>query len=360
MTNKMTTARIVRGTAALSLVVLAWVATAPAQSTTSSTSGKDVYIQNQTTPQADANFNISTKGLNPDPMFGKGTANIFDATTQYDINNKRVLSVAGGGNLFAGVSAGTANTTGDLNSFVGAGAGQFNTTGGSNSFFGRSAGQSNISGNSNTFIGQNAGQSNITGGSNSLVGADAGKSSQDAFNNSFFGRNAGLKDTTGSNNSFIGSSAGFENTTGSSNSFFGRTAGKSNTTGSNNTIIGNAADVGPVRIDFATAIGAQAVVRNNNTIVLGREDGSDKVRVFGLGAAGSTRLCRNADSEISSCTGSAVDSQDEATLTTLREQNAQILEQQMQIARQQRQIDEMKKLVCSLKPEALLCKDANK
>ena len=55
-------------------------------------------ILNQVAQQAGANFNIS----------GTGTANVLDATTQYNIGGSRVLSVAGTFNLFAGVGAGQA------------------------------------------------------------------------------------------------------------------------------------------------------------------------------------------------------------------------------------------------------------
>ncbi len=105
-------------------------------------------------------------------------------------------------------------------------------------------------------------------------------------------------------NSFVGVSAGRSNTEGSFNSFFGTNAGLSNTTGSNNTIIGTFASVGAGNLNFATAIGSNAIVRTSNTIALGRENGSDKVRIFGLGAAGSTQLCRNANNEISTCSSS--------------------------------------------------------
>lgn len=183
-------------------------------------------ILNQTTPQAGANFNID----------GTGAANIFSATTQYNIGANRILSSVGSGNLFAGIGAGQANTTGNFNGFFGTNAGSANTTGSSNAFFGPQAGNSNTSGNTNAFFGVGAGRSNISANFNAFFGAQAGEL----------------------------------NTTGAANAFFGTAAGNTNATGSNNTIIGFAADVSVNNLDFATAIGAGAVVSNSNTVVLGR------------------------------------------------------------------------------------------
>ena len=55
----------------------------------------------------------------------------------------------------------------------------------------------------------------------------------------------------------------------------------SNTIGSNNTVIGSLANVVGNNRSFATAIGAGATVDEDNRIVLGRNNGSDTVRVPG-------------------------------------------------------------------------------
>lgn len=125
--------------------------------------GSGNYIQNTTTQQPASDFNIS----------GTGTANIVNATTQFNLNNARVLSNAGTNNLFVGANAGAVNTGGASNVFVGAGTGGNNTTGNLNTFFGRSAGNGNISGASNSFFGSSAGTANTTGGNNTLLGAGA-------------------------------------------------------------------------------------------------------------------------------------------------------------------------------------------
>ncbi len=176
--------------------------------------GSTFYVQNTTVQQGSTNFNISGNGT----AGGTLSANAFSSATQYNIGGIRVLTAAGS-NLFAGTTAGTANTTGGSNSFVGNGSGSLNSTGSGNSFFGSSAGGNSVS---------------------------------------------------GANNTFAGASAGSGNSSGSNNSFFGVSAGQTNTIGSNNTVIGANANVGGNNLTFATAIGADAVVSTNNTIVLGR------------------------------------------------------------------------------------------
>jgi len=126
--------------------------------------GSASYIQNSVNLQSAANFAIA----------GNGAANIFNATTQYNIAGNRILSNPGLSNLFVGVGAGAGNTTGSDNSFVGVGAGGSNTFGINNAFFGSSAGAQNTSGTHNTFLGYRAGVFTTTGGSNIFIGAFAG------------------------------------------------------------------------------------------------------------------------------------------------------------------------------------------
>jgi hypothetical protein len=262
------------------------------------------FIQNTTTQQPGSNFNISGDGAATNLTAGNTlSGNIVNATTQFNIGGNRVLSIAGANNTFTGIGAGS-NTAGGNNSFFGFGSGLNNTTGNKNSFFGVNAGASNTTGISNSFFGFGAGFGNTTGSQNLFAGYDAGYTNSTGYNNSFIGIKAGFSNTEGISNSFVGSYAGYNNTTGYNNSFAGFKAGYSNTTGSLNTIIGTGADVGVNNLSYATAIGAQATVSSSNTIALGRSDGSDKVRIFGLGAAGSVQLCRNANNEISSCSSS--------------------------------------------------------
>jgi hypothetical protein len=323
------------------------------------------YIQNTNSQQAASNFNISGNGVaggtvsanrvnaetqynlggfrvlhNPGPgnLFvgvgagsdttGNGNSFFGSAAGRQNTtgnSNSFFGNLAGGSNStgshnsFFGGNAGF-NNTGDSNSFFGSGVGFANTTGQRNSFFGDGSGDSNTSGNDNAFFGYHAGAAS-SANNNSFFGSEAGNQNQTGFNNAFFGRNAGRANTTGngnsyfgngaginsgssSANSFFGNGAGSSNISGGSNSFFGNAAGNTNANGTNNTVIGAGADVASAALSFATAIGAFSTVSSSNTIALGRSDGSDRVVVYGLGAAGSTDICRNASNQISTCSSS--------------------------------------------------------
>ncbi len=248
------------------------------------------------------------------------SANAVNADTQFNLGGNRILSASGAGTLSVGVSTGIGGTA--------------------NAFFGTQAGNLNT-GSENAFFGILAGFSNLTG-----------------RENSFFGRVAGGDNTTGIGNSFFGSRAGRRNTIGGSNAFFGAFAGDANISGSNNTIIGNNADVGSDALTFATAIGAGAVVSDNNTVVLGRTADTviapNLLQVNVLGVLGDTSLCRNSLNQISICTAGNLteQSKDAARLDALQMQNAQMLEQ---LKQQQILIGELKKLVCANNPTAAVC-----
>jgi hypothetical protein len=220
--------------------------------------GSASYIQNGTSPQAPADFNIS----------GNGSAAILSASTQFNLGSNRILGQPGTNNLVAGLNAGVSNTTGTANAFFGQNAGQSNTSGSSNEFFGYNAGNHTTTGFNNSFFGDAAGFDNITGANNSFFGFLAGFHSTASFN-SYFGNSAGANSGNGQFNSMFGTAAGV-NTTGSHNSFFGRQTGQSNTVGSSNTLLGAGANVAVNNLDHATAIGADAFVSTSNTLVLGR------------------------------------------------------------------------------------------
>ena len=277
------------------------------------------------------------------------------------------MNTTAGFNAFFGLAAGQANTTGTANAFFGANAGHLNTAGITNAFFGNNTGPLNTTGNGNSFFGNSAGVTNTTGSNNTVIGAEADVGANNLTNataigagavvsssntimlgrttgtdtvsipgilnagtisaftqyNIAFNRMLGIgpvdsvfvglgsgTDNTGAANSFFGSFSGNSNNGGVNNSFFGHRAGFANTTGDNNTMIGANADLGASNLTYATAIGAGAFVGSSNTIVLGRSDGSDFVRVPGfltipnLAAAGSTQLCRNAFDRIGACSSS--------------------------------------------------------
>jgi len=374
--------------------------------------GSGDYIQNQNAAvQSSTSFRID----------GTGAANVFNAQTQFNLGGSRVLSAPGTNNFFVGLNAGNGNTTGYGNSFFGDSAGKANTQAnlnsffgwfaggsttlaGNNSFFGAFAGRNNTIGGANSFVGASAGFSNTTGNNNSIVGWSAGINNLAGGDNSFFGMQSGFYNTNGSSNSFFGTNAGFNNkasdnsfvgasagygnttggenvfvgvnngnqtTTGSNNSFFGTATGTANTTGGKNTIIGHNANVAAGNLNFAAAFGANAVVSQSDTIVLGKSAGiynavqrpADSVQIPGvlqintLGANGSTALCRNANNQIAACAPGGIAEQNAATAIELREQKARIARQQTQIEAQAEQIKQLKTIVCALKSDAAICRE---
>lgn len=249
------------------------------------TAGSGFYIQNRTTEQSNASFNISGNGTSGGTLSGDAV----NSNSQYNIGNSRVLSVAGTNNTFTGFGAGTSNT-GANNSFFGRSAGFDNTSGAQNSFFGSFAGANNTSGAENSFFGSGAGDTNTTGSLNSFFGRSAGSANTSGSSNTFIGRESGLTNSTGFFNTFVGRNAGSANTTGFQNTFFGANAGGANTSGNNNTFVGfNAGSANGgcgennnTLIGYNTsvscvfnpvsnsvAIGAGAIVDRSDTIVLG-------------------------------------------------------------------------------------------
>jgi hypothetical protein len=248
----------------------------------SPSAGSSNYIQNTNSQQA-ATFNISGNGTAGGTLAG----NIVNATTQFNLNGTRVLHAPGTGNLFAGASAGAANTAGQRNSFFGVQAGLANASGNDNaffgngagslsaasdnSFFGSGAGSANTTGTTNSFFGSSAGSVNGTASGNSFFGYHAGKAST-TDGNSFFGTSAGESNTMGAGNSFFGYRAGPENEDGSSNAFVGHFAGRFNKSGSDNTFIGYAAGQQNQTTSQNTYIGAYSGKSNNlgsNNVALG-------------------------------------------------------------------------------------------
>ncbi len=210
----------------------------------SPTAGSSFYIQNQTGSAQTGDFSLS----------GTGAANIFDATTQFNLNGNRILSTQGFStfvgynagplstglsNTFVGAFSGSTNSDGQSNTFVGINSGKLNDHGTSNAFFGADAGANNTESN-NSFFGAAAGRANTTGSENTFFGALAGTVVTTASNNAFFGTFAGFNTVSNGNNSFFGAEAGF-NSTGLRNSFFGAAAGNGNTSGNDNVGLGNGA-----------------------------------------------------------------------------------------------------------------------
>ena len=115
--------------------------------------GSPNYIQNGTSQQSSANFNISGNGT----LGGNLAANVVSSSTTYQLGSSNVLGVGSFAdeNLFVGVNAGANNVAGQgtHNAFSGHRAGYSNTTGAGNSFFGHDAGYNNTTGSNDVYIG---------------------------------------------------------------------------------------------------------------------------------------------------------------------------------------------------------------
>ena len=171
-------------------------------------------------------------------------------------------------NMLLGYRSGRFVTTGSKNIGIGYGSGLSTTTGDDNTYLGQFAGALGTTATDNVFIGSRSGYSNQTGIRNTAIGKDAGRYLSNSSYNAFIGYRSGHNTTTGNNNSFIGYASGLANTTGGNNTFIGRNSGDANTTGSNNTYIGRLAN-GTATLTNATAIGANASVAQDSSVVLG-------------------------------------------------------------------------------------------
>ena len=156
--------------------------------------GSPYYIQNGTAQQPTSNFNIS----------GNGTAGgTLSAAAGYQIGPNNVLTIPGANNLFVGVAAGQANTSGFDNTFSGAFAGSAVTTGSYNTYSGAYAGSLNIIG------GEPVNALTAPGTFNTAFGSFAGTVPVGVFatttnNNIDIGFRAGYGRSSGNNNINIG------------------------------------------------------------------------------------------------------------------------------------------------------------
>lgn len=190
-----------------------------------------------------------------------------------------------GNNLTAiGWNALMLNTSGYNNTAGGSFALASNTTGFWNTAYGAYALQNNTTGNDNVAIGVNALVGNITGAVNTAVGNNTLGQNTTGFYNTAIGYAAMEVSHTGSHNNAMGFQALAFNTAGNSNTAVGDFAGttgnsaNANTTGSNNTFIGNSSGPGTsAQLNNATAIGANALVSQSNSMVLG--DGTINVGI---------------------------------------------------------------------------------
>ena len=220
-----------------------------------------------------------------------------------------------------------------------------------NTCIGSFSGSQVTTGTNNSFFGRSAGQNESAGQSNSYFGSLSGFKSSGSQRNSFFGAFSGTR-TLGSNNAFFGTQAGANNEMGAFNTFVGDYSGFTNESGTFNSLFGRGTDLASPGLNYATAIGAGAIVTASNTIQLGR-DGFTVTRLAKLGTGGSTALCLNGDKEISTCSVSALTSSSQVEIDDLEET---LSEQKKEIRSLQGQIESLKNTICSTNRRAAVCR----
>jgi hypothetical protein len=213
-----------------------------------------------------------------------GTVN---AATGYSLGGGLFVSGAKLDNAFLGIEAGNATMTGGSNAAVGYVAFTSNTTGTFNTAMGEAALNANTTGTENAAIGAGALELNTTGGANTASGWAALINNTAGSYNTAAGNEALYFNTTGNDNAASGTSALQQNTTGNANTASGSLALLWNITGSDNTGLGTGAgpDAKSTNLNFATAIGAGAVVSQSNALVLGGPLGSGAHVNVGIGTA---------------------------------------------------------------------------
>jgi len=211
---------------------------------------------------------------------GKGTAAGAALTTG-----------SGGGNAFFGAGAGKKNIA-NFNTFIGNGSGEATnvTTAEFNTFVGAAAGANNTTGHDNCYIGaQSAGASSTpssTGNYNNFMGSSAGAVEISGHDNEQIGYLSGTINKLGSKNVLIGSSTGAAlgnvSANDNDNVFIGHQSGQSFLGGHHNTLLGSGTIVSSNK-NNASAIGANAEVKNSNQMILG-----DNTVNVGIGLSSNT------------------------------------------------------------------------
>lgn len=227
--------------------------------------GSAFYVRNSGSQQSPGTFNIAGTGTAAALNANTVSATTTVSATQYNIGGEAILRRPQFNSVAAGRFAGAAITSGADNSFFGAFSGNDTTTGSRNSYHGSFAGSFNVTGSDNSAFGESAGAVK-TGSGGSFFGSGAG----------------GNTSAAGSNNTFIGRDADFVVT--------------QNVLSTNNTLLGANAKVDQIgnatSVNFATAIGAGAVVSTTNQVQLGR-DGFDSVSIGFFANATATQVCRS-------------------------------------------------------------------
>ncbi len=191
------------------------------------------------------------------------------AATGFSFNTNGTINFAPGQSFPGADITGTVNATG-----YNLGGSSFATgsASGENAYLGF-AGSASSSGTDDTGVGYKALSSNTSGSFNTASGLDA------LFHN-----------TTGSYNAANGYKALYSNTTGNNNTASGRDALENNTSGSSNTAVGYLAGPGSgsPALTNSTALGANAIVSQSNSLVLGNTTSTPGAEFVNVGIGTST------------------------------------------------------------------------
>ena len=164
----------------------------------------------------------------------------------------------GTANTFLGVGAGNVSMTGINNTGIGPSALTLTSSGFQNTAVGTSALNSNTTGANNVVIGSGS-MVGGAGSSNTAVGYSALNGNHDGGDNTAIGEQALIATNGGRGNVAVGKLAGVTSV-----------IGNANVTGSNNVFIGFGSGPGtPTQLTNAIAIGANAIVSQSNSMVLG-------------------------------------------------------------------------------------------
>ena len=185
--------------------------------------GSPNYIQNGTSQQTGASFNVD------------GSASVG---TNYQISGTSVLSAPGTNNLFVGPNAGLPSTSSTSSTFVGSSAGQAQTSGNDNTYIGSQAGYKTTTGLQNTMVGAGSGMNNTTGSHNTLLGSFTGNVLT-GDDNTLIGDSAGIDLANGIGNTFLGFGAGQFATSSLYSIFIGYGTGNSAISGGGDIYINN-------------------------------------------------------------------------------------------------------------------------
>ena len=192
-----------------------------------------------------------------------GSDGIISGLLGFAIGGTTVLHATGTNSIALGATAANTSQTTSRTTSIGVLAGRLVT-----------------SGNDNTFLGYQAGTTVTTGVNNVALGSNAWNSGTGS-NVVAVGVQAGINLSTGGDNVFVGHTAGGSITTGTENVAMGENAGVNLATSSTYMVClgsGSGGFTSGIKTD-SIALGGNALVQDNNQLVIGGSDGSDRGKI---------------------------------------------------------------------------------